>query len=318
MYKNKIKKITKLKYKNKFKKYLKSKYKGSSNYNGTKIIFIKKNKNNTIKNNTIKNNTIKNNTIKNNTIKNNTIKNNTNSLKYFITFGGGGQNYIDATNRINNQAQNTNLFDKTIIYTDKYLENDKKFWNIHSIFIKNNKRGYGYWLWKPYIILKTMNTMKNGDILLYADAGCEIDYRNTNKMNILKKYFKLVKKYKIIFSYTGQKEYKYNKMDLIKKLNMTDDKYSYTQQRQSTVLLFLICNKTRNFVNEWYKIACNYHLIDDSPSINKNIDGFIEHRHDQSIFSLLSKKYKFNSYITIEKAINMSRNKTGITRFAYV
>ena len=46
-------------------------------------------------------------------------------------------------------------------------------------------------------------------------------------------------------------------------------------------------------VSEWYNlmISQNYHLIDDSPSIISNDITFVEHRHDQSCFSLLMKKY---------------------------
>jgi len=36
------------------------------------------------------------------------------------------------------------------------------------------ERGAGYWLWKPYIILKTLlYEMEEGDLLLYADSGSE-------------------------------------------------------------------------------------------------------------------------------------------------
>ena len=102
---------------------------------------------------------------------------NTDNKKYFITFGGGGQNYIDAGNRLINQINNTELFDKTILYTDIDLKNDSEFWNKHSNFILKNKKGFGYWLWKPYIIKKTIAQMKDGDILLYLDAGCEFNIK---------------------------------------------------------------------------------------------------------------------------------------------
>jgi hypothetical protein len=75
-------------------------------------------------------------------------------MKYFITFGAGGQNYYDAVNRLINQVKILNIFDKIIGYTDNDLKNDVEFWTKHSNFIENNKRGYGYWLWKPYIIKK--------------------------------------------------------------------------------------------------------------------------------------------------------------------
>ena len=68
---------------------------------------------------------------------------------YFITFGGGDINYFEAVSRITKQAKKLGIFDKIIGYTTIYLVNDKKFWNTHSEFIKNNPRGFGYWIWKP-------------------------------------------------------------------------------------------------------------------------------------------------------------------------
>ena len=38
-------------------------------------------------------------------------------------------------------------------------------------------------------------------------------------------------------------------------------------------------------------ICSDYSMIDDSPSIENNITNFKVHRHDQSIFSILRKKY---------------------------
>jgi hypothetical protein len=100
-------------------------------------------------------------------------------------------------------------------------------------------------------------------------------------------------------------------MDLILKLDMLNDKYLNTHQRLAASNMFLICDKTRDFVNKWYEIACDYHNIDDSPSINKNLHCFREHRHDQSIFSLLTKKYNIYSEYSLRKCVEIARNKTG-------
>ena len=35
----------------------------------------------------------------------------------------------------------------------------------------------------------------------------------------------------------------------------------------------------------------NFHLFDDSNSISHNFNGFIEHRYDQNVFSILTKIY---------------------------
>ena len=64
----------------------------------------------------------------------------------FITFGAGGQNYIDAGNRLIGQAKSTGLFDQNTLYTEDTLRSDPDFWKLHHQFIQENNRGYGYWL----------------------------------------------------------------------------------------------------------------------------------------------------------------------------
>ena len=76
-------------------------------------------------------------------------------------------------------------------------------------------------------------------------------------------------------------------MDLLLQLDMLNDTHLNTPMHQAGALLFKICDKTRDLVNKWYELSSDYHNIDDSPSISKNYESFIEHRHDQSIFSLL-------------------------------
>jgi len=230
--------------------------------------------------------------------------------KIFITFGAGNQNYYDAVDRLTEQASNLNIFDNIIGYTDKDLKNDTVFWNEHSQFILNNKRGYGYWIWKPYLIMKTLEKMNENDILIYSDCGCEIDYKNRDKFDHI---FTIIKTDLIIGTYTDHDEKKHNKMDLLLYLGMNNNKY-LTLQRQSGLLCILNCKKTFDLIKEWYKISCNYHLLDDTPSIKPNYSIFVEHRHDQSIFSLLTKKYNIYSEESMHSAINILRNRTGISK----
>jgi hypothetical protein len=55
----------------------------------------------------------------------------------FITFGGGGDNYIEAGERLIKQAQNLELFDNSTLYTDEWLKNDLEFWTQHKDFFEN-------------------------------------------------------------------------------------------------------------------------------------------------------------------------------------
>jgi hypothetical protein len=228
-----------------------------------------------------------------------------------ITFGAGNENFLKAVDRLTNQAKQTNLFDNVIGYTDEYLRNDKEFWEKHSNFILSNPRGYGYWIWKPYIIKKTLEQMTDGDKLLYLDCGCEI---HILKKNIIKEKLDLVKKNSIISTNTLI-EKEWNKMDLIIKLGVLDDKYLNSRQKQAGVNLYFVCDKIRNFVNEWYELCCDYHNIDNTPSVNKNFDCFKEHRNDQSVFSLLGKKYNlFDKEHHLRGCIEIFRNNTGVSR----
>ena len=231
---------------------------------------------------------------------------------YFITFGGGDINYFEAVSRICKQAKKLGIFDKIIGYTPIYLVNDKHFWKSHGDFIKNNKRGFGYWLWKSYLIKKTLELLNDGDILVYLDCGCEIDVRNKDKILEL---IELVKTDKIIGSYVKKtKESMWTKKDVFIALNALKPKYIYSEQRQGGALILLKCKEVVDLIDLWYKYGSNYHLIDDSPSIEKNFDNFKEHRHDQSIFSLLTKKYNIFSTYSISPAIYLSRNRTGSSK----
>jgi hypothetical protein len=231
----------------------------------------------------------------------------------FITFGGGTTNYLEAGIRVCEQATKINLFDKITLFTGETLEKDEYFWNKHCNFIMNNiSKGYGYWLWKPYIIKKTLDSLNDGDILLYLDCGCEI---SNNKKNEMVNYINnIIKNEYIITSFTFT-EKNWNKMDLILYLNANSSEILETPQRQAGAILLYVCDKTRKLVNEWYNTSCNYNLIDDSSSISKNYNGFREHRHDQAIFSLLTKKYNIKNTYNIESIIEYIRNRTGKSRF---
>jgi len=228
----------------------------------------------------------------------------------FITFGSH-DHYLDAGHRLINQAKQMNIFSETILYSAEYLQTDHQFWANHGTFISTNKRGYGYWLWKSYIIKKTMENMADNDILLYLDCGCEL---GLNRKDKLLECINIVKNDKIVGTTTCV-ERDWNKMDLIEKLGMNKSEYLDTAQRQGGTNLFLVCKETRLLVNEWYELCCDYHNIDDSASILPNFECFREHRHDQAIFSLLTKKYNiFNN--NLMDAIYCDRNINGVSKIS--
>ena len=207
---------------------------------------------------------------------------------HFITFGD--EIYNNSKLRIKKEAESMNIFDSITIYDEDTLKNDKHFWDKHSEFISKNRRGYGYWIWKSYLILKKLEEIEIGDTLFYADAGCTLNPSGINKLNLYLDKLEKSQKKMISFSLVYP-EKEYTKMDLFKYLNMT----SYDDLNKTQLLAtYSILKKTEEnveFVKKWYSTCCIYNLIDDSPSIEKNDDTFIEHRHDQSMYSLLAKQH---------------------------
>jgi len=174
--------------------------------------------------------------------------------------------------------------------------------DIDETFYQNNrdildaKRGAGYWLWKPYIINKTINQLNEGDILIYSDAGiCLIN----DPMAIINQMDEDV----FLFS-NGWPHVEWCKWDCIDKiLKWSKEGGSYSnetrttfKQVQASVIFFKVTDKAKAFIKEWLLYCQMPGFIDDSPSKIGNFPTFAEHRHDQSILTCLQIKYGYKTH----------------------
>jgi len=246
--------------------------------------------------------------------------------KVFISFAGGNQygaKIYDALNRITDQATKIGVFDKVIGYTDSSLKNDKEFWDLHGEFLTKHVKGYGYYLWKPYVVKKTMETMKDGDILLFLDAGCEINKSRPDDMNRL---FDLTIKHDMVYTGSGMPTSRNTKKDVMIEMGMYDEKSCKQQQIQSGVEFYHVNERTRQIVDEWYRICSdktgNYRMINETRWVKDvlDIEGIVKydaHRYEQSIFSLLIYKYNIGHLISSQgiPSIRVKRNRTGKSEY---
>ena len=67
------------------------------------------------------------------------------------------------------QARYIKQIDKVILYTEKDLPQE-----IRQSPLMKYKRGGGYWVWKPYLIWKTLQDYPEGTKVCYVDAGCSL------------------------------------------------------------------------------------------------------------------------------------------------
>ena len=130
--------------------------------------------------------------------------------------------------------------------------------------------------------------LNKNDILLYADSGCVL---NINGKKRLHEYFDMVQdsEYGIISFQMTHVEKKWTKMDIFKHFDAYD--YLETGQLISGIFIIRKCEHSVDLVNTWYEACQHYDLINDSPSNSSNHPDFIENRHDQSVWSIIRKKY---------------------------
>jgi hypothetical protein len=210
-------------------------------------------------------------------------------MKIHISFAHG--RYLKSQENCQMTAVQNAKFDDSIKYGISDIES--------SFFQKNNyilscARGAGYWLWKPYLILKTLNNLSENDILVYSDSG----------ISFVKSFFEELLPVEqpedngIISTGKCGKNSSFTKRDAFVLMNC--DNLEYTSSSQITASLIYIRKKknTISFVEEWLNFCQDPRVITDLPNTRglPNYPDFVDHRHDQSIFSLLCKKHNVTHF----------------------
>jgi hypothetical protein len=173
------------------------------------------------------------------------------------------------------------------IYNKKDL--DKNFLTKNA-GILTQKRGAGYWLWKPYIILKTLESIPENDVLLYVDAGIKIIKDITPLINFTKSY-------DMIFFESGLQNHTFIKRDAMVHMGMDDEKYLDESMLMSGIVFFKNTKTSRNFVKEWLRYCENPAILTDIPSKHTEFTNFKDNRHDQTVLSLLHLKNPLGQFV---------------------
>jgi hypothetical protein len=226
------------------------------------------------------------------------------SQRVFLTFTD--RRMKNARQRICNQAQELKFYSSVIGASEKSL--DHEFRKRYREILNPKNTGYGYYIWKPRIVKQVLDNLEDGDILHWLDAGSHF---NPIGLWRLREYFELAEQVEGGFlgfenkpptaplAYDGRtlpdnSEYLLTKGDLFDWLGVRDrPEITQTQQIGATTFILRKCKESVGLVNEWNQIfEDKLSLIDNSPSVSPNFEGFIQHRWDQSILSILTKLHR--------------------------
>lgn len=188
-------------------------------------------------------------------------------------------------------------------FTPKFIGHWKEVES--NAFLFNERRGLGFWAWKPLIIHREMRNADEGSIIIYSDAGVEFidninyiidrmdqdiflfgnmyDHAHWCKRDIVEAIWPSAK------TVTAKSEFASVVYDVVE----FDEWLTWSRfgkQVQASVIFFRVNDKTKAFVAEWLKwcLFDNGSLIDDSPSWYVNHPEFQENRHDQAILTTMA------------------------------
>ena len=231
-----------------------------------------------------------------------------------VIFADGDLNLISAGNRLRSQLLKTGLFKYVFVFDSLKLSLwDTKYRELNSSGFTSN-RGHGFWVWKPIILKTLLDNYDETEIqsLVYLDAGCEVINSFLSKRKFKQLLEESRKDYRrgVLAFPSKYLEINFCKKELLNKLAIPK---SLIHQRQMSAGWFFIVNNRYGyeFIDRWYYYATldNCFFITDDNDVKIQHIEFIEHRHDQAIFSLVFKTMELIPYeIDYRKQFGTIRN----------
>ena len=216
--------------------------------------------------------------------------------KVLISFGN--EKYYKSLDLLEKTSKEIGKVDQFTRYTDIWLKSTD-FYNKNR-YILSQSRGHGFWAWKTLIILDAFSKLEDGDIVCYSDAGINViadlnplyDLASTLPNNGI-----------VIFKLPAHQVKSHNastwtKRDAFVLMSCDEPKYWDTDMVNGALSLWVKNEQSIAFLKEWQKYCRDARIITDIENVcgRPNLLGFKDNRHDQSILTLLSKKYDFELF----------------------
>jgi hypothetical protein len=156
-------------------------------------------------------------------------------------------------------------------------------------------RGAGYWLWKPYFVNRHLRELRDREWLFYCDAGARfinpvaplVTHALDHSMDMLT--FELE---------PFHVERMWTKRDAFVLLDCDTVDFRESPQRLGSYSLWRRTDAALEVADAWLRHARDPRILSDMPNTCglPNHNGFQDHRHDQSILSLLTKKRRIPAW----------------------
>jgi hypothetical protein len=186
-------------------------------------------------------------------------------------------------------------------YTQEWLKTTEFY--LKNRFVLDRPRGAGYWIWKPYVMLESFKKIEDGDVLMYVDAGVKVD----NNLTTLKEL--AIEKGHVFFDLVNLCKI-WTKRDCFVLMNADEPKYWNAPQTNAFCQLYVKNEENTNFIKEYLRYCRDPRVVTDDINLcgKPNFLEFKDHRHDQSVLSLLIEKHGYERHADPSQYGNYSRN----------
>jgi len=164
--------------------------------------------------------------------------------------------------------------------------------------IKLNERGSGFYSWKPFIIERKLQETTEGDIVFYCDVGRLFPYKLlSGSLHVFLDWMQ-DKQQSVMpgiqIPWHGPMSM-WTKRDAFVAVSVDEAFFHMSTPIQASFSIWINNRESKDIASEWMTLAGNRQMISDDPSQSglPELPDFHEHRHDQSLLSLVCLKRGF-------------------------
>tara|TARA_B100002019_G_scaffold283768_1_gene290581 strand:+ start:609 stop:1463 length:855 start_codon:yes stop_codon:yes gene_type:complete len=202
----------------------------------------------------------------------------------FVTFAD--KNFTLQKKHLINLAKVSGNFNN--VYGLGFKDLEKSFVSKYSKILRNEK-GAGFWIWKFQVIKQVLSNLEKDSLLVYSDAGSTFNLGGQKRFD---EYIEMLldSPFATLRFQNSNIEKFWTSKEVFQYFNLNVESNEGNSEQYLAGHLILKNNyQTLDQLNEFEKVLdYDVNLITDKYSKDQ-ISGFKQSRHDQSIFSLISK-----------------------------
>lgn len=173
-------------------------------------------------------------------------------------------------------------FDKVNTFTPADLE--PEFLAAHAEQMRYS-RGFGFWCWKPHLIRRVVASLPPEGVAMYCDSQCLFVRDPLPLLRICRKNGGV-----LVFHQRREKRFnrEWTRDCCFEAMNCNEAKYWEGPQLNSAVTVWCNTPLALRTLDEMSRWVTTLDVVGDGLPGEKNHPEFRDHRHDQSIMSLLA------------------------------